>query len=226
MQILRMVEGSVLWLLIPAASSQDHLRALATQQEVAPDRLVFAKRQNNPDHLARYPLADLILDSFPYGAHTTASDALWMGVPVLTMVGSSFASRVCGSLLQAAGLPELICDSVQDYLDRAIEIGRDPARRAALRQRLEAEREGCLLFDTPLLVRALEDLYRQMWDDYCRGERPQPDLSNLALYQEIGVDLAGAPPPADYHGEYRRRLAGRQSYNFVSPDPRVWPGRR
>lgn len=226
MRILASVPDSVLWLLVPADATQAHLRELAGQAGVAPSRLVFAQRQKNPEHLARYRLADLILDSFPYGAHTTASDALWMGVPVLTLAGRCFASRVCGSLLQAAGLPELICDSEEDYFRLAVEIGSSRQKRTELARRLEQNRAQCLLFDTPRLVRELESLYQSMWQDYVAGRRPQPDLSNMAAYRDIGVELALEPaPPADYHEAYRRRLASRRPYLFLSPDKRLWPAK-
>ncbi len=112
--ILGRVPGSVLWLLGSTETAHEALRRFARERGVAPDRLVFAEKMANADHLARYPLADLFLDTTPYGAHTTASDALWMGVPVLTLSGRSFASRVCGSLVRAAGLPELICATPED----------------------------------------------------------------------------------------------------------------
>ena len=106
---------SVLWLLgAPEATSQ-RLRAYAAQHGVAGERVIFADKLAHAWHLARHRLADLFLDTLPYGAHTTASDALWMGVPVLTLSGRSFASRVCGSLVRAAGLPELVCSNAETY---------------------------------------------------------------------------------------------------------------
>jgi predicted O-linked N-acetylglucosamine transferase (SPINDLY family) len=111
MDILRAVPASVLWVLCAEESTQDRLRHHALAEGIDPQRLVFAGRMPNALHLARYRLADLFLDTAPYGAHTTASDALWMGVPVLTCPGLSFAARVCGSLVRAAGVPELICTS-------------------------------------------------------------------------------------------------------------------
>lgn len=222
LRILQAVPDSVLWLLIPAASTQLHLRDLAAKAGIAPERLVFAGRRNNEDHLARYALADLILDSFPYGAHTTASDALWMNVPVVTMTGQCFASRVCGSLLCAVGLEELVCDNESDYFEIAAKIGRDPDYRAALQRTLREGRGSCLLFDTPRLVTSLEDLYRTMWQEYTSGKMPRPNLTNLPLYHEIGVALAEENlPAADYQRRYREELAARSAYRFVAPDRRL-----
>lgn len=224
-QILTRVPESVLWLLVPSASTQTHLRAMANDQGIAPERLVFAGRRINQEHLARYPLADLILDSFPYGAHTTASDALWMGVPVVTKPGLCFASRVCGSLLQAAGLPEMICEDDHAYIARAVELGLDPAKRQALRDKLALLRADCLLFDTPQLVRALEEIYRKMWDEFAGGLLPRPDLANLEIYRDIGIELDLAPEPEiPYLDRYRRKLQSRKPYSYLVPDRRLWPG--
>ena len=178
MVILRHVPDSVLWLLSGEEGTNERLRRLAGQHGIAPGRLIFAGSMRNPEHLARYRQADLFLDSFPYGAHTSASDALWMGVPVLTLCGRSFASRVCASLVRAAGLEQLIAATPYDYVRCAIALGRDRRQLAQIKHRLAAGRDGCLLFDTPRLVRGLEGLYRQMWDDFVRGEIPAPDLRN------------------------------------------------
>jgi hypothetical protein len=188
---------------------------------VSADRLVFADRRLNPEHLARYGVVDIVLDTFAYGAHTTASDALWMGVPVVTLQGRSFAARVCASLLRAAGLPDLICQTPEAFVAKAVSLGNAPAECAALRTRLREGRD-CLLFDTPGLVRALEQLYLKMWDDYLAGRRPRPNLANMALYREIAFDLeldgdSGTPFPESY----RRELAARQTYTYVEPDSRL-----
>ena len=131
LKILAEVPDGVLWLLTGTDATNERLRAYAAARGIAPERLVFAPKVANPMHLARYRLADLFLDSTPYGAHTTASDALWMGVPVLTASGRSFASRVCGSLVRAAGLPELALSSLDDFVATAVALGRDRARLAA-----------------------------------------------------------------------------------------------
>jgi predicted O-linked N-acetylglucosamine transferase (SPINDLY family) len=130
--ILGKVPGSVLWLLGSTDDTDRRLRAYAAERGVAPERIVFAAKLANPYHLARYVLADLFLDTAPYGAHTTASDALWMGVPVLTLSGRSFASRVCGSLVRSAGLPELICPTAGEFVDRAVSLGTHPELLHAL----------------------------------------------------------------------------------------------
>src|SRR5215470_13055773 len=224
--ILRHVPNGVLWLLAGTPETNERLRQLATQHGIAPERLVFADKKGNPDHLARYPLADLFLDTFPYGSHTTGSDAMWMGVPVLTLPGRSFASRVCASLVRAAGIPELICPTPADYVARAIAFGQNPATLAPYKQRLAANRHTCRLFDTPALVRDLEQLYRQMMQDHEQGRLPRPDLRNLETYHEIGLDqdLANIELQSDdaYHAEYRSRLADRHAVFPLGPDARLW----
>lgn len=161
MRILQQVEGSVLWLLGDTPSTQQNLRSRAEEAGVAPDRLVFAARAAYGDYMARYPCADLFLDTFPFNAGTTASDALWMGLPLLTCSGQSFASRMAGSLLHAVGLPELIAPDIAGYESMAVALGQQPEGLREFRDRLQANRDSCTLFDTPRLVRALEDQYRE-----------------------------------------------------------------
>jgi predicted O-linked N-acetylglucosamine transferase (SPINDLY family) len=227
MLILRHMPGSVLWLLKGSDETDARVTQCAAQHGVAPERVVFAERTGNPQHLARYPLADLFLDTLPYGAHTSASDALWLGVPVLTLPGRSFAARVCGSVVRAAGLPELVCSSPADYVMRAVELGRHPARLVELKGRLAAGRDTCLLFDTPLLVRRLEDLYRGMWAEFCSGQLPRPDLRNIDIYREIGLEHASETVEllndSAYRALYRDRLADRDRLYPVWPDTRMWP---
>lgn len=224
--ILSRVPGSVLWLLGSTETAHDHLRRSAKERGIAPDRLIFADKMVNPDHLARYPLADLFLDTAPYGAHTTASDALWMGVPVLTLSGRSFAARVCGSLLRAAGLPELVCASPEEFVDRAVALGRDPVRRQRYREQLLAGRDSCVLFDTPALVRRLEALYGQAWADYQDGRLPRPDLTNLDVYLELGIeqnhDEVEVQAIKDYQAWWLAQLARRDGLRPVGPDRRLW----
>ncbi len=225
--ILERVPDSVLWLLGGAAGAERRLRDFAAQRGIDPARLVFGDKLANPFHLARYPLADLFLDTAPYGAHTTASDALWMGVPVLTLSGHSFASRVCGSLVRSAGLPELGCESAEEYVDRAVALGRDRHKLRRYRDRLVEQRDTCRLFDTPLLARRLEELYRQMWRDFEAGLQPSPDLANLDVYLEVGIkadhDEVEALALADYAGWWRERLARRHRFRPIAPDHRMWP---
>lgn len=224
--ILKRVPGSVLWLLSSRDETDARMRQLVAEQGLAPERLIFAPKLANPYHLARYPLADLFLDSSPYGAHTTASDALWMGVPVLTALGRGFASRVCGSLVRSAGLEELVCDTLDEYVARAIELGHDRARLQGLRQKLLAGRDTCTLFDTPGLVRRLEGLYDEMWRDYAAGRLPEPDLANLELYQEIGCEqdheAREFQADPDYERRYLTALTYRHRISRLRPDDRLW----
>jgi predicted O-linked N-acetylglucosamine transferase (SPINDLY family) len=223
--VLSRVPGSVLWLLSSNEATNERLRAYAEQCGVAKDRLVFAGKLANPVHLARYPLADLFLDTAPYGAHTTASDALFMGVPVLTFAGRSFAARVCGSLVTAAGLPELVCDSGPAFVDRAVHLGTHRGELAELARRLESGRSTCTLFDTPLLVRELEGLFQQMWHEQSTGQLPRPRLQNLDRYLEVGASLepdrVEAQGAADYEELWRGELAGRHLHRPLDPDGRL-----
>ena len=126
-----------------------------------------------PEHLARLALADLFLDSFPFSAGASASDALWAGVPLLTCTGEAFAARMAGSLLQALGLPELITASLAEYEQRALELARAPQSLAALRRRLEEKRRTAALFDTARFCQGLERAYVAMWERAERGEPPR-----------------------------------------------------
>jgi predicted O-linked N-acetylglucosamine transferase (SPINDLY family) len=174
MRLLRAVEGGVLWLLATNASAPNNLRREAQSQGVSAERLIFAPIvPSSEDHLARHRLADLFLDTIPYNAHATASDALWAGVPVLTCSGATFASRVAGSLLTAVGLPELITHSLEDYEALALKLARDPALLASLRQKLARNRETHALFDTARFTRHIEAAYTTMWERSQRGEPPQ-----------------------------------------------------
>ena len=228
MAILRGVPGSVLWLLKSCDEVEDRLRAHAVEAGIAPERLVFAPITGAHDHLARYPLADLFLDTLPYGAHTTASDSLWMGVPVLTVPGRGFAGRVCASLVHAAGLPEFVCASAEDYVDRAIAFGRDRATLAPYRDRLVSGRGTALLFDTPRLVRELEALFHAMWGDFAAGRLPRPNLVNLDTYLDLGatmdhetVETSFLP---DYAERWRAAVARRDAYAALAPDGRLTEG--
>ena len=162
MRLLRQVDGSVLWLLGADDMAVANLRAEARRRGVAADRLVFAGRVDLPEYLARYRLADLFLDTFHYNAGTTASDALWMGLPVLTRIGDTFASRMAASVLRAIGLPELITDSAAAYEAIALALARNPTRLAELRQRLWSNRDSQPLYDTERFTRDLEAAYEQV----------------------------------------------------------------
>ena len=162
MRILQRVPDSVLWLAADNEAQRDHLRVAALRHGVASERLVFAAEAPGDGQLAQYRLADLFLDTQPCSASEVAVDALWAGLPVLSMAGRSFAARRTGSLLHAAGLPELVMTSQQDYEDMAVRLARTPTRLAALRRRLKRERDSCALFDTPRFVRHLELLYQRV----------------------------------------------------------------
>jgi predicted O-linked N-acetylglucosamine transferase (SPINDLY family) len=173
MQLLQQVSGSVLWLFEDNPTAGRNLRAEAARRGIAAERLVFAPRMNQPEHLARHRLADLFLDTLPYNAHTTGSDALWAGLPVLTCLGETFAGRVAASLLKAVGLPELITDTPQAYEALALELASNAPKLAALRQRLAANRPTQPLFDTALFTRHIEAAYTAMWQRHQAGLPPE-----------------------------------------------------
>ena len=176
-RLLRAVPESVLWLLDGAPEVAGNLRREAVRRGVAASRLVFAPRLPPAGHLARYRLADLFLDTTPVGAHTTASDALWAGLPVLTLPGDGFASRVGTSLLRAVGLPELAVTGLDAGLDAyeaaALRLARQPGELASLKARLAAALPQAPLFDTDRLARALERAYAAMWAIHAAGETPR-----------------------------------------------------
>ena len=227
MQILVRVPDSVLWLLEGNHESiKDRLRAAASERGIAPERIIFAKKSPNHEHLARYPLADLFLDNSPYGAHVTASDALWMGVPIVTFPGRGFASRVCSSLVRAAGIPEMVCDTPAAFVEKAVALAQNPSELSRIRKKLADNRDRSMLFDTESLVRHLEGLYEEMWQEYAAGELPQPDLTNLETYLDIGVgldhDATEMLNTADYPAHYLNALEKRHSYCPLAADARIW----
>lgn len=158
MRILKQVPDSVLWIVADSDATRANLVREAEARGVAGNRLLFAARVAPADYLARFRVADLFLDTNPFNGGTTASDALWAGLPVLTWAGQTFCSRMAGSLLSAVGLPELVTHSLQDYEALAVALGNDRPRMAALRARLAANRDTSPLFDTPRFVRDYEDL--------------------------------------------------------------------
>jgi predicted O-linked N-acetylglucosamine transferase (SPINDLY family) len=174
MRILRAVEGSVLWLPSESSAVIANLRREAMAQGVAPDRLVFASFEKNPDdHLARLRLADLFLDTLPYNAHSTATEALWAGLPLLTCRGQAFQARVGAGLLETLGLPELVTTSRAGYENLAIALARDPARLGAIREKLAGLRDSNPLFDVRRYTRDLEAVYTEMWNRQQAGLPPQ-----------------------------------------------------
>jgi predicted O-linked N-acetylglucosamine transferase (SPINDLY family) len=174
MRLLRATDGSVLWLSGGNAAATRNLGLEAEKRGVSRERLVFAPRvEKLADHLARYRQADLFLDTFYYNAHTTASDALWAGLPVLTCLGDSFAGRVAASLLHAIGLPELITHTHDEYEALALELARQPERLGALRRKLAANKTTQPLFDTTDFTRHIEHAYRMMHERHRAGMPPE-----------------------------------------------------
>lgn len=174
MRILASVDDSVLWLHVSDETARANLCNAATHNGIDAARLVFAAHREHAEHLARYLTADIFLDTFPYGAHTTGSDALWMGCPVVTRVGESFPARVCGSLLTTVGLPELMTTTADQFEALAIDLARDPIRVAALRRHLDDHRLLTPLFDTALYTRHLEAALAEMYQRLQAGKKPQP----------------------------------------------------
>jgi predicted O-linked N-acetylglucosamine transferase (SPINDLY family) len=190
MRLLGVIPESVLWLLRDNAEAEANLRTEAAARGVDPARLVFADRLAPEEHLARHRLADLFLDTLPYNAHTTASDALWAGLPLLTCRGETFAARVAASLLNAMGLPGLVTTSLEDYEALALKLGTDHALRRRLQASLEANRASCPLFDAELFRRHLEAVYETMWGRWQRGESPR----SFAVERSATVGSAEALP--------------------------------
>jgi predicted O-linked N-acetylglucosamine transferase (SPINDLY family) len=170
MRLLDQVGGSVLWLKGTNEWASCNLRKEAQKRNIDPDRIIFTERVSMPEHLARHRLADLFLDTFHYNAHSTASDALWAGLPVVTLAGQGFAARVAASLLCAIGLPELVTHSAEDYERLALELARDSQKLAALKTKLAALKSNAPLFDTGRFTRHLEDGYTQAYQRYFDGD--------------------------------------------------------
>lgn len=172
MRLLQSVKDSVLWLIEDSSETKQSILQAASTMGIDPARIVFAPRLDHEDHLARHRLADLFLDTLPYNAHSTASDALWAGLPVLTYRGAAFAGRVAASLLHAIGLPELVTESLDDYEALALKMATEPAALSAVRQKLAQNRLIYPLFDTDRSRRHIEAAYIAMWDRWQRGESP------------------------------------------------------
>jgi len=173
MRLLQAVDGSVLWLMRSNIAAEVNLRKQAAARGVDPVRLVFAANLPLEDHLARHRLADLFLDTLPYGAHTTASDALWAGLPLVACRGEAFAGRVAASLLHSVGLPELVTSNLADYEALALRLARDPALLRGFRERLARNRLTSALFDTDGFRRQIEAAYLTMWERFEGGQPPQ-----------------------------------------------------
>ncbi len=191
MALLREVEQSVLWLLGGSSLLEENLRREAASRGIGPQRLIFAPHLPKASHLARLSLADLAIDTRLYNGHTTSSDALWAGVPLLALEGRHFASRVSASLLKALGLDELIAGNMEAYRDLALVLARDRARLAGLRAKLAVARKNSPLFDTARFIANLERALETIWARHCRSLAP------------VHLDIAEPAAP-----EHRRQAAG------------------
>jgi protein O-GlcNAc transferase len=172
-RILNAVEGSVLWLFGDNPYAIANLKKEAANRGLDPNRIIFAGRVTVAEHVGRYQLADLFLDTLPYNAHTTASDALWTGLPVLTLIGKSFAARVAASLLHAVGLPDMVVNTQQEYESLAIDLATHPAKLQAIKARLKQNLLTAPLFDTPLFTKNLESAYMQIYKRHQEGLLPE-----------------------------------------------------
>jgi protein O-GlcNAc transferase len=173
MRLMAKVEGSVLWLLKSNKWTENNLKKEAESRGISGDRVIFAERLDNSEHLARHRFADLFLDTFNYNAHTTASDALWAGLPLVTKLGKGFAARVAGSLLNAVDLPELITETEEDYEALILKLATNPTKLAKIKEKLANNRLNQPLFNTELYTRHLENGYQQAYQNYFDGNLPQ-----------------------------------------------------
>ena len=173
MRLLRDTPGSVLWLIEVDPTASANLRTAAGRHGIDPDRLVFSPKVNLADHLARQRNADLFLDTLPYNAGLTASNALWSGLPVITCLGASLVGRIAASLLNAVGLAELVTKSLSDYEALALHLAHNPARLTSLREKLSRNHDDCPLFNTKRFTRHLEIAYETMWSLYQMREPPE-----------------------------------------------------
>jgi predicted O-linked N-acetylglucosamine transferase (SPINDLY family) len=168
-RLLHRLPGAVLWLHSWNQQSPQALLREAAARGIAADRLVFAPTMHQTAHLNRIGCADLFIDTWPCNAHTTASDALWAGLPLVTLSGESFASRVAGSLLQAIGVPDTVCDTVQAYESKVMELATNEALRLSIRARVQAARQTAALFSGALIAPQIESLYERMWERALAG---------------------------------------------------------
>ena len=178
MRILKAVDGSVLWLFVDNPTAVVNLLQEAENRGVGSNRLVFAREMQLEDHLARYRLADLMLDTLPYNAGTTASDALWAGLPVLTCMGKLFVGRMAASLLSAIDLPDLITTCLEEYEAKAIELACHPGKLSDIKNKIGRNRHTTPLFNAKLFTRHIEAAYEAMYDRY-HGEL-HPDVLEFA----------------------------------------------
>ena len=173
MRLLNKVEGSVLWLRPSNKWAELNIKKEAQKRKVDPERIVFAGKVPMDEHLARHKLADLFIDTFAFNAHSTATEALWAGLPIVTKTGQGFAARVAGSLLNAVGLPELVTESEEAYEALALELATNPEHLADIKVKLEANRLTQPLFNTKQYTNHLENGYQQVYQNYLDGKPPQ-----------------------------------------------------
>ena len=166
MKILKKIEGSVLWLIKDSNEGANNLKKEANKRGINPDKIIFAKRMTISEHLARHKMADLFIDTFPYTAHTTCSDALWSGLPVITLMGQSFASRLSGTLLNAVGLNELIATTEKDYEDLIINLAKDSNQLKIIKNKLEKNKINQPIFNTKLYTKKIESAYKEIYKRY------------------------------------------------------------
>ena len=166
MKILKKIEGSVLWLIKDSNEGANNLKKEANKRGINPDKIIFAKRMPISEHLARHKMADLFIDTFPYTAHTTCSDALWSGLPVITLMGQSFASRLSGTLLNAVGLNELIATTEKDYEDLIINLAKDSNQLKIIKNKLEKNKINQPIFNTKLYTKKIESAYKEIYKRY------------------------------------------------------------
>jgi predicted O-linked N-acetylglucosamine transferase (SPINDLY family) len=173
MRLLTKVENSVLWLRKSNQISSINMKNEAQKRKVDPSRIVFADKLPMDEHLTRHRLADLFVDTFAFNAHTTATEALWAGLPVVTKMGQGFSARVAGSLLNAVGLPELVTETEKDYEALILELATNPAKLAKIKEKLATNRLTQPLFNTELYTKHLENGYLQAYESYFQGKLPQ-----------------------------------------------------
>ncbi|NJL58353.1 MAG: hypothetical protein HC887_00595 [Desulfobacteraceae bacterium] len=176
MKILKQTANSVLWLLPESPLTEANLRKEAEKRGISAARLIFTRRLDKPDHLTRHTLADLVLDTRIYNGHTTTSDALWAGVPVVAWKARIFASRVSSGLLKAVGLPQLVMQSLEEYESMAIRLSENPEELLTIRQQLAKKRLTEPLFDTPRFAKDIEQAYKAMWKTWLAGKGALVDV--------------------------------------------------
>ena len=172
-KILKKVKNSIIWLLIDNEITQNNLKKILVSNDIDPNRMIFAGRLPHSEHIIRLGLADLFLDTFPYNAHTSCSDSIWAGLPILTLEGESFQSRVASSLLKTTGLNELIAKNEKEYVDKAIYIAKNKEYLNELKNKLIASKDSNPLFDNKSFTHNIENAYSIVFEKYINKEDPE-----------------------------------------------------